>query len=89
MKLKADGSVETYKAQFMAKGFTQVEGLDLYETFAAVAKLVNIHVFLAVSKAKGWELHQMDVNNAFLHDDLEQEVYMRLPPVGFVAKRTS
>ncbi|KAL0355073.1 UNVERIFIED_CONTAM: Copia protein [Sesamum radiatum] len=61
------------------KGFNQVEGLDFNETFALVAKLVSVHVSLSVAAARGWELHQMDVNNTSLHGDVNEEVYMKLP----------
>ena len=54
----------------MILGNNQVEGIDYNETFAPVAKMVTMRTFLSVAAAKGWELPQMDVHNAFLHGDL-------------------
>ena len=79
-----DGSTLKYKAILVAKGYSQVHGINYNDTFAPVAKMDSIRIDLAIASSKKWEVHHMDVKCAFLNGDMNQEVYMQQPE-GFVS----
>ncbi|GAA0145524.1 transmembrane signal receptor [Lithospermum erythrorhizon] len=82
IKYQADGTKERYKAHLVVKGFTQTYGIDYTETFAPAAKLNIVRVLLSLAANLDWSLYQLNIKNAFLNGDLDEEVYMTIPP-GF------
>jgi hypothetical protein len=83
IKHTIDGSVEKFKARFVAHGFSQKERIDYDEIFAPVARYTSIRIIISLVAIFGWKLHQMDVKTAFLNSEVEQEVYIEQPE-GFV-----
>ena len=73
----------SHRARVVAKGFTQIFGLDYDETFSPVARFESLRLLLALAALEDWEIHQMDVKSAFLNGLLDEEIYMEQPE-GFV-----
>ncbi len=82
IKRKADGSVKKYKAQLVACGFTQVYGINYFDTFSPIAKLASFHTILAIAAKSDWEIKSFDFNRAYLNGELDEheEIYMQFPP---------
>uniref|UniRef100_A0A0W0FZG2 Reverse transcriptase Ty1/copia-type domain-containing protein n=1 Tax=Moniliophthora roreri TaxID=221103 RepID=A0A0W0FZG2_MONRR len=78
--VKTDGH---YKARFVAKGFSQVEGIDYDELFSPVVRFETVRVLLALAALEDWDIQAIDVKTAFLYGELDKEIYMEQPQ-GFV-----
>lgn len=79
IKHAANDSIEKHKARFVARGFSQREGIDYEENFAPVARYTLVRAVLAIAAAKRWKVHQMDVKTAFLNGEISEEVYLEQP----------
>jgi hypothetical protein len=78
-KMNENGQVIKNKARLVCKGYAQVEGVDYEETFAPVARLEAIRMFLSFSSYRKYKVYQMDVKSTFLNGNLEEEVYIEQP----------
>ena len=76
-KLNSDGSINKHKTRLVVKGYAQMFGLDLSETFAPISRSDTIRMLLALAAQKGWNIHQMDVKSTFLNGYLEEEFLWR------------
>ena len=77
VKNVANGSNEKHKACFVARVFSQKEGIDFEKTFAPAAKYTLVRAIIAIATTKDWKIHQMDVKTAFLNRKIEEEVYLK------------
>ena len=80
-KYDAHGNV-LFKVHLVARGFrgfTQIPGLDHHETFSSTLKLTSLHLIFAITAYLNLELHHFDIETAFLHGDLKEEIYMEQP----------
>ena len=82
IKHNASGRVVRYKARLVAQGFSQVEGVDYFDTYTLVARLASLRTILALAARLDLELHQIDIKGAYLNGELtnEERIYMRQPP---------
>nr|GEX30816.1 ribonuclease H-like domain-containing protein [Tanacetum cinerariifolium] len=78
-KYHVDGTLSRYKARLVANGSTQIEGVDVDETFRLVVKPNTIQTVLSLAAFRHWPIHQLNVKNTFLHGDLSKIVYMHQP----------
>lgn len=85
IKRNGDDQVERYRARLVVKGYAQKEGIDFSEIFSPVVGMATVRVVLAMCATYDLHLEQLDVKTAFLHGNLEEEIYM-LQPEGFKQK---
>ena len=83
LKFHPDGTLNKHKARFVAKKFHQTPGVDFSITYSPVIKPATIRVVLTLTIAQGWEIRQLDINNAFLNRYLQEDVFMSQPE-GFI-----
>ncbi|GKV14990.1 hypothetical protein SLEP1_g25791 [Rubroshorea leprosula] len=82
-KLKENGAVDKFKARLVAKGYKQEFGIDYQEVFAPVARMDTIRLVIALAAQNSWPIYQLDVKSAFLHGNLQEQVFIDQPP-GYV-----
>lgn len=78
-KYDENGNVSHYKTRLVAQGYSQIPGVDFYETFAPVVRLESVRTALGIAAIKNLEISQMDVKGAYLNGELEEEIFMRQP----------
>ena len=82
IKHAIDGSINKYKPRFVARGFSQKEGIEYEETFAPVVRYTSNRTILSLTIVMKWKIHQMDVKTTFLNVVVKEKVYVE-QPLGF------
>ena len=79
VKYHLDGSLNKFKARLVARGFSQVQGVDFDQTFAPTVKFDSLRLFLAIVAVRNMEYHQVDINNAFTESILKEKIFIAAP----------
>lgn len=74
--MKVDGSIDKYKARLVVKCYKQKEGMDYFDTYSPITRIISIRMLIAIVALNNLEIHQMDVKTAFLNEYLDEEIYM-------------
>ncbi|KAM1170204.1 hypothetical protein ACFX2G_021110 [Malus domestica] len=82
VKKNPNGSISMYRARLVAQGFSLEQGIDYLDTFSPIVRHTTVRIVLALAASNHWKLRQLDIKNAFLHGDMQEEIYMK--PQGFV-----
>ena len=83
--MNIDGTVDKFKVRLVAQGFRKKHGVDHFDTYTPVARIITIRLFVAIASSNNLVMHQMDVKKTFLYGNLEEEIYM-IQPEGFIMK---
>ena len=78
VKVKADSTLDRFKARLVVRGFSQIYGIDYFETFAPTVRIDTLRTFLAVTAKEDWELTHMDIKNVFTESHLKEQIYLTL-----------
>ena len=77
--MKADGTIDKYKARSLTKGYRHREGLNYFDTYFPVTRIISIRMILVIATLWNLKVHQMDVKTTSLNGDLDEEIYMEQP----------
>ena len=72
--------MKRFKARLVARGFSQIHGVDYGETFASTVRTDSIRLLLALAAINDWEIHQINISNAFTNSELKEQIFMKPPP---------
>ena len=87
IKQSIDGNIDKFKVRLVARGDTQIYGINYYNTSAPVMNLTTLHILLVIGIKNDYYLSNIDINTAYLNAPLKEQIYMKLPPGFFYKER--